>query len=99
MPLRQLKTLNSILETKENVFLLAHIAPTSSSCNEIYGTLFRGILTRHSNKIKGQFYGHTHQDQFIVNTDPRDNKTSTSFGFLGGSLSPLATGQPRFRIY
>ena len=73
MPLRQIKTLNQILETKENVFLLGHIEPTSKSCSDVYGTLFRAVVARHSSKIKGQFYGHTHLDQFVVNTDPRDN--------------------------
>jgi len=33
MPIRQLKTLNKILEDKDNVFLLAHISPTSPSCS------------------------------------------------------------------
>ena len=99
MPIRQIKTLNRILEEKENVYILGHIEPTSHSCSEIYGTLFRAVLTRHSKKIKGQFYGHTHMDQFVVNTDPRDNKTATSFGMLAGSLTPLGTHLPRFRVY
>ena len=38
-------------------------------------------------------------DQFVVNTDPRDNKTATSFGLLAGSLTPLGTHLPRFRVY
>lgn len=99
MPLRQLKTLNKVLEDRQNVFLLGHIEPTSKSCSEVYGSLFRAVVTRHSKKIRGQFYGHTHRDQFVVNTDPRDNKTSTSFGLLAGSLTPLGTSLPRFRVY
>ena len=99
MPLRQIKTLNKILQSKDNVYLLGHIEPTSKSCSDVYGTLFRAVLTRHSKKIKGQFYGHTHMDQFVVNTDPRDNKTATSFGLLAGSLTPLGTHLPRFRVY
>lgn len=99
MPLRQIKTLNKLLEEKESVFLLGHIEPTSASCSEVYASLFRAVVTKHSKKIKGQFYGHTHQDQFVVNTDPRDNKTATSFGLLAGSLTPLGTSLPRFRIY
>lgn len=99
MPIRQIKTLTQVLETKESVFILGHIDPTSVSCSEIYGALFRAVITRHSSKIKGQFYGHTHRDQFVVNTDPRDNRTVTSFGLLAGSLTPLGTSLPRFRIY
>lgn len=99
MALRQIKTLNQVLEEKESVFLLGHIEPTSKSCSEIYGTLFRAVVAKHSKKIKGQFYGHTHRDQFVVNTDPRDNTTATSFGLLAGSLTPLGTSLPRFRIF
>ena len=99
MPLRQIKTLNKLLEDKEDVFLLGHIEPTSKSCSSVYGTLFRAVVTRHAKKIRGQFYGHTHLDQFVVNTDPRDNKTATSFGLLAGSLTPLGTSLPRFRVF
>lgn len=81
------------------MYILAHIAPTSPSCAPTYATLFRALLTKYSHKIKGQFYGHTHLDQFIVNTDPRDNSTATSFALLAGSLSPLGTNQPRLRVY
>jgi hypothetical protein len=35
----------------------------------------------------------------VVNTDPRDNSTATSFGLLAGSFSPLGTNQPRMRVY
>jgi hypothetical protein len=99
LPLRQLKTLNALLARHTEVFLLAHIDPTSAACSEVYGTLFRAVVARHAAKIRGQFYGHTHMDQFVVNTDPRDNRTATSFGLLSGSLSPLGTGLPRFRLY
>ena len=47
MPLRQIKTLNKILEHKNDVFLLAHIDPTSASCSDVYGTLFRAVVKKH----------------------------------------------------
>lgn len=99
MPIRQLKTLNNIIKARENVVLLGHISPTSASCSEVYSILFRAVLTSQSDKIKAQFYGHTHVDQFVVNTDPRDNSSATSFGLLAGSFSPLGTNQPRMRVY
>jgi hypothetical protein len=99
MPIRQLKTLHNIIKSKESVVLLGHISPTSPSCSDTYASLFRAVLASQSQKIKGQFYGHTHLDQYVVNTDPRDNQTATSFGLLAGSLSPLGTNQPRMRIY
>jgi sphingomyelin phosphodiesterase len=99
MPIRQLKTLHNIIKSKENVVLIGHISPTSPSCSDVYSKLFRAVLTSQASKIKGQFYGHTHLDQYVVNTDPRDNETATSFGFLAGSFSPLGTNLPRMRVY
>lgn len=47
----------------------------------------------------GQFYGHTHSDEFIVNTNPKAPEEITSFSMLAGSLSPFGTGTSRFRVY
>jgi len=62
MPIRQIKTLDSIIKTKDNVYILGHISPTSPSCSDVYATLYRAVLTKYSKKIKGQFFGHTHTD-------------------------------------
>jgi hypothetical protein len=44
MPIRQLKTLHSIIKAKDNVVLLGHISPTSPSCSSVYSSLFRAVL-------------------------------------------------------
>lgn len=73
MSIRQLKTLDAILSKYNQAYLIGHISPTSISCSEIYSTMFRAIIQKHSLKIKGQFYGHTHLDEFVINTNPLDN--------------------------
>jgi sphingomyelin phosphodiesterase len=79
--------------------LLGHISLSQSSCSNTYSMIFRTILNKYKEKILGQFYGHTHQDQFVVNTNPKNTSEATSFGMLAGSLSPLGTGSSRFRVY
>lgn len=98
-PIRQLKTLDYLLSRNQNVYLIGHISPTTSSCSNIYAQLYRAILTKHSDKILGQFFGHTHLDSFIVHTNPINASEVTSFSLLGGSLSPLFTATSRFRVY
>ena len=61
--------------------------------------IFRTVLEKYKQKILGQFYGHTHSDEFIVNTNPKNSEEVTSFSLLAGSLSPLGTGTSRFRMY
>jgi sphingomyelin phosphodiesterase len=97
--IRQLKMLEKILEQNDNIYLMGHIALSSGSCAETYQLIFRTILNKYSHKILGQFYGHTHSDEFIVNTNPKNPKEVTSFSLLTGSLSPLGTATSRFRVY
>ena len=87
------------MEDNENIYLLGHISLSQGSCSKTYSLIFRTILNKYKNKILGQFYGHTHQDQFVVNTNPLNTSEIASFGMLTGSLSPLGTGSSRFRVY
>lgn len=56
------------------------------------------MITKYANKIKGQFYGHTHSDIITINTDQR-SKEITNFAFVCPSLSPLYIGKSRARVY
>ena len=78
---------------------MGHIALSSGSCAETYQLIFRTVLNKYKHKILGQFYGHTHSDEFIVNTNPKNPEELTSFSLLAGSFSPFGTGTSRFRIY
>lgn len=97
--IRQLKMLEKIIEQNENIYLMGHIALSSGSCAETYQYIFRWILSKYKEKILGQFYGHNHLDEFIVNTNPNNVQEVTSFSMLSGSLSPFGTGTSRFRLY
>lgn len=60
--------------------------------------MYRALVAKYSNKIKGQFFGHTHSDQLTINTYP-GTETPTGFGFICPSMSPLYIGSSRSRIY
>lgn len=62
--------------------------------------MYRALVAKHKDNIKGQFYGHTHSDQLSVNTSPLDEDgKATGFAFVCPSLSPLYIGSSRARIY
>jgi sphingomyelin phosphodiesterase len=80
------------------VYILGHIPPTISGTAEEYATVYRALIAKYSDKIKGQFFGHTHSDQLTVNTYPNTDK-ATGYGFICPSMSPLYVGAARSRVY
>lgn len=61
----------------ENVYIIAHIPPGSSSCWAHWSDQYDRIVDRYSHIIHLQFFGHTHNDYYTVSFD-RD-----------GSLEPI----------
>ena len=94
----QLILLEQILNDKDNVYILGHIPVTLSGVAEEYGKVFRALVARYSDKIKGQFYGHIHSDQITVNTYPNTDK-ATGFSWVAPSFSPLYIGTSKSRVY
>lgn len=93
----QLKILEQELINNQNIYILGHIPPTLTQCAADYTRVYRALITAYSHKIKGQFYGHTHQDQLFINTSPEN--ITVGFGFISGSLSPFSVGKSRLRVY
>lgn len=90
--------LEDLLQKYENIYLLGHIPPTIDGVTLEFSTVFRALIAKYSNKIRGQFYGHVHSDQITVNTYPNSEKV-TGFAFLAPSISPFHVGSSRARVY
>ncbi|KAI0309549.1 sphingomyelin phosphodiesterase [Amylostereum chailletii] len=59
------------------------------------------VVQRYKNTIAGQFYGHTHQDQFEIaysNYSQQSAETADSFVWIAPSLVPTS-GHPAFKVY
>ena len=46
------------------VHILGHIPPGHVDCVRVWSANFNAIISRYSNTVTGQFYGHTHTDEF-----------------------------------
>jgi sphingomyelin phosphodiesterase len=53
---------------REGVYITSHISPNLLECSTIWSEVYRALIARYNFTIKGQFYGHTHNDMFVVYT-------------------------------
>ena len=60
----------------EKVHIIAHIPP--KQCLPSFSWNFDLIVNRYENTIAGQFYGHTHNDEIVINYDQVDRQRPTS---------------------
>ncbi|CAF1472859.1 unnamed protein product [Adineta steineri] len=81
----------------EKVHIIAHHPPRS--CLAAFSWNFHQIINRYENTIAGQFYGHTHNDEFIVFYDEVDKKRAVSMAYVTPSLTPQSFLNPGYRIY
>ncbi|KAL5287221.1 SMPD1 family protein [Megaselia abdita] len=85
--------------SNEKVHIIGHIPPGHSDCLKVWSRNFYRIIARYENTITGQFYGHTHYDEFEVFYDPHDLGRAINIGYIGPSVSPYYDLNPGYRIY
>ncbi|CAF0924132.1 unnamed protein product [Rotaria sp. Silwood1] len=100
-PLGQLQWLIQWLQYaedhEEKVHIIGHHPPRS--CLASFGWNFYKIVNRYENTIAGQFYGHTHYDEFLMFYDEEDQKRPVSMAYMGPSLTTSSYLNPGYRIY
>ncbi|CAF2554038.1 unnamed protein product [Rotaria sp. Silwood2] len=100
-PLGQLQWLIQWLQyaedNEEKVHIIGHHPPRS--CLASWGWNFYKIVNRYENTIAGQFYGHTHYDEFLMFYDEVDQKRPVSMAYMGPSLTTSSYLNPGYRIY
>merc|ERR1719410_1289023 len=79
------------------VYIISHIPPGLSDCLVSWSHQYTRIVTRFSNIILGQFYGHTHFDEFSVLYNSQGEPISV--GFIAPSVTPHDGLNPAYRIY
>jgi len=101
-PLNQLDWMRDELIDAENnnltVFIQGHIPPGSLNCDPQWSARYRALIDRFTNIIRGQFYGHTHNDQFQV---VRSYNDSSPVGviYISPSLTTYTKLYPSFRVF
>ncbi|XP_064099686.1 sphingomyelin phosphodiesterase-like isoform X1 [Macrobrachium nipponense] len=80
----------------ELVHLLGHIPPGLLSNERTWSREYNRIIRRYENIIRGQFFGHTHYDEFEVF---HDGDRPIGVAYVAPSQTPWYYLNPAYRIY
>ncbi|CAJ0567409.1 unnamed protein product, partial [Mesorhabditis spiculigera] len=85
----------------DKVHVTAHIPGGDGECLEGWAINYYKVMNRFANIITGQFFGHTHSEQFyMIYSDPEDAKsTPTGVIFSAGSATTMSNFNPVYRLY
>lgn len=83
----------------EKVHVIGHIPPGHSDCLKVWSRNYYAIINRYESTITGQFFGHTHYDEFEVFYDNQDLGRAISIAYVGPSVSPYYDLNPGYRLY
>ena len=97
----------------EKVHIIGHIPPGSEDCLKVWSRNYNEILRHFSSTLTGQFFGHTHNNEFEMFYKLREkpkvaDKVAAaqpqqleplSVGFVGPSITTFIDLNPSFRIY
>jgi len=83
----------------EKVHILGHIPPGHSDCLKVWSHNYYRIVNRYEATIAGQFFGHTHFDEFEVFYDETYRGRASSIAYIGPSVTPYYGLNPGYRIY
>jgi len=83
----------------EKVHILSHAPPGDVTSVSGWGANWARVVDRFANTIAAQFYGHTHNDQFIVWYDAETNSVPINVGYVTPSVTTYTGLNPSYRIY
>lgn len=88
-------------DNSERVYIIGHMPMGRVDALWDYSQYFDQIIKRYEGTIAGQFFGHTHHDQWeIAYTDYLNPSADTALGvsYITNALTPTS-GNPTFRVY
>lgn len=83
----------------EKVHILGHIPPGYTDCLKSWSWNYYRIVNRYQNTITGQFFGHTHTDEFEVFYDTATFKTPVDVAFIAPSVTTFSGLNMGYRFY
>jgi len=90
------QVLLSAREAQEKVLIIGHI-PSGLTFEGPYVQNYLDLVTTFSDVVAGQFFGHTHEDQFEVVNDI--NGSPVGVLYIAPSVTTFANRNPSFRFY
>ena len=85
-----------------DVFLLGHIPAGGYDVSRFWREAFGSIVVRFSDTIKGQFYGHSHRDEFEIFYEHGISDgvvRPVNVAYMAPSITPFVGLNPAFRVY
>ena len=94
----------------DKVHIIGHIPPGKNDCLQIWSENYYRIVSRFNQTIRGQFYGHTHSDEFQLffdhdqlnlakSTAELTELTPVGVAYLAPSITTFVGANPGYRIY
>ncbi|XP_068844634.1 sphingomyelin phosphodiesterase isoform X2 [Capricornis sumatraensis] len=102
LPAEALRTLRYLRPTetqggRRKVHIIGHIPP--GHCLKSWSWNYYRIVERYENTLAGQFFGHTHVDEFEVFYDEETLSRPLSVAFLAPSATTYIGLNPGYRVY
>ncbi|KAF9269660.1 sphingomyelin phosphodiesterase [Marasmius fiardii PR-910] len=85
----------------QRAWIIGHMPPGIPDTFDDQSNYYDQVVQRYKNTIAGQFFGHTHQDEFEVaysDYQKRTKDTATGVAWIGPALTPRS-GNPAFKVY
>ncbi|XP_076032765.1 sphingomyelin phosphodiesterase-like [Oratosquilla oratoria] len=86
-------------ERGELVHLIGHIPPLYTDCVMQWAHEFSRVVSRFSHIIRGQFYGHSHLDEFRVHYDVDNPLHPIGIEYITPNNGPFRDLNPSYRIF
>ncbi|CAL4074481.1 unnamed protein product, partial [Meganyctiphanes norvegica] len=93
------KELESAEAADEKVHIIGHIPPLDSDCFQQWAHQFSRIVSRFSTTIRGQFYGHSHFDEFRLHYDTDATDIPVGVEYITPNNGPFHHLNPAYRIF
>jgi len=102
-PIQQFAWLESVLRQAEKdsevAYIIGHIPPGDSTYTSECSKRYNALIDRFSDIVRGQFYGHTHYDEFRTVHEYFNYTNIAGLIHIAPSLTTYTDKSPQFRIY
>ncbi|KAJ7635024.1 sphingomyelin phosphodiesterase [Roridomyces roridus] len=95
------RQLQAAEDAGQRVWIIGHMPPGCQDALSDQSNYYDQIVQRYKDVIAGQFFGHTHYDEFeIAYSDYKDRSENTAVGvaWIAPALTPRS-GNPAFKVY
>jgi len=93
------ETLRIAEKNDERVFIIGHIPMSHVGTMKHWAYRYTVLIDRFSHIIKGQFFGHTHEDNFVIMKSKLDNQKVVGVSYDCPSLTSYGWMNPSFRMF